>query len=146
MTLHIVSILSLSLVVCFSLATNVVIANDDSSDNDVLSDWKLMQRKADYIRFEKKDSAVFIYTIDRNISEKNKSSRQYTSELMKRFNGADLRPVPEVHGWEFSFVTDKPCAAVISKATGLMNIVFLCGSAKDEEVSSLIKISKHELE
>ena len=125
------------LVLMSTLLPDVLSANDE-----IPADWKLSSRQAGYIFFEKAvPKAEFSY-YKYKLSNPNQSTRNIALEFMKNVKGKNLRPVPKIKGWEYSYVGNLPCATVVSREDDYAVLINVCGEAEVSAISRLIKISK----
>ncbi len=108
--------------------------------DEILADWKLTQKSSEQILFINKDqTARFAYAAVPVAG--TATAKSYAKQLMTMYHGANLRPVPSIRSWEFSYVTDLPCAMLVSR-NSRFEIITLCGKVSTSEVLELIKVSR----
>lgn len=112
---------------------------------DIFENWKLVQKDSEKIAFESKSKdSRFIFAKVKDLA-KSTTSRMYANALLNRYKGSNLRPIPKIKGWEFSYVTDLPCAVVVEKNHDVMDVIMLCGKATVSDTKELIKIATSQL-
>ena len=133
---------TLSVVRGLLISAAAVLSVTASANEDIPHDWKLVSRQAGYIFFEKAEPKAEFSYYRYKLSNPNQSTRSVAMEFMKNVRGRNLRPVPKVKGWEYSYVGNLPCATVVTKEEDYAVLINVCGSADTAEISRLIKISK----
>ncbi len=125
-------------------ACGILVAEAVWAGSDVLATWKLTERLPDRIRFVK-DGATLTVAFDSDAKKHFSAARSYAQALMDSLHGRDLRPLPAVKGWEFSFAGTLGCALAVSDDNDHYTITILCGSAPQEEISELLTIAEKQL-
>ena len=129
----------ISLAVCGILVVDAVYAG-----SDILSTWKLTEHLPNRIRFVR-DGASLTVAFDTEAKKHFGAARAYAQALMESFHGRDLRPLPSVRGWEFSFAGTLGCALAVADDNDRYTVTILCGSAPREELSELLTIAEMQL-
>ncbi len=128
-----------ALFVCGVLAVQTVAAGADA-----LATWKLTERLPDRIRFAR-DGASLTVAVDAEAKKHFSAAKAYAQALMDSLHGGDLRPLPAVRGWEFSFAGTLGCALAVADNGDHYKVTILCGAAPREELAELLAIAEREL-
>lgn len=136
--------------VCAVFLAGFVCVEVSSANADIPAGWKLTSRQSGYILFEKSSPKTeFSYYVYKITDGGSRSTKSYAMEFMSNVKGKNLRPVPKVKGWEYSYVGNLPCATVVTReknenSEDVVVLINLCGKADKTEVSSLISISRNQ--
>lgn len=111
---------------------------------DVLDSWRVAKIDLDYIGFtHKEDGATF--NCVRLISDQ-KTTKKVAQVLSKEVHGFELKAVLPVKGWQFSFITDRTCTALVTRKNTGFEYMWGCGEIEANDLKELIKISRLELD
>lgn len=136
--------------VCAVFLLELVCVDCSFANADIPVGWKLTSRQTGYILFEKSSPKTeFSYYVYKITDGGSRSTKSYAMEFMSNVKGKNLRPVPKIKGWEYSYVGNLPCATVVTReknenSEDVIILINLCGNADKTEISSLISISKNQ--
>ncbi|MGN1392952.1 MAG: hypothetical protein ACI4V7_02710 [Succinivibrionaceae bacterium] len=127
-----------------SLIMMLSMINVSIASSGVLNDWRLADKQTNYLKFINKfTNSFFEYKyikLDKNFQVKN-----IANNLKIKFEGVELRPVPILHGWMFSYINKIPCAMIVSKKKEGIALISICGVSNYEDIKEMYLISVNEI-
>lgn len=130
---------SLALILCFLIGMY-----SSAVQADVLAKWSLEKVGTNYISFKALTTGDSFNCM--RVKSELKITKQVAESLRQELHGFDLKPVPAIRGWQFNFITDRMCSAMVYAHEKNFEYFWHCGSAEATELEELLVISHHELD